>query len=72
MDNSQSIIELFKGVEKAMALVNEQMTTNVMAQMNEEQLELLAEARKVSSKSELKKMTTKLSDLSERMQKNNK
>lgn len=72
MDNSQSIIELFKGVEKAMGLVNEQMTTNVMAEMNEEQLELLAEARKVSSKSELKKMTTKLSDLSERMQKKNK
>ena len=67
MDNSESIIELLKGVEKAMGLVNEQMTTSVMAQMNEEQLELLEEARKASSKSELKKMTTKLSDLSKRM-----
>ena len=63
----KNIIELLSGIEKAMTLVNEQMTEEVLSKMTPEQLELLAEARKASSKEELKTMTDKLVKINEQM-----
>jgi len=68
--DSQNLIELLKGIEKSMALINEQMSDEVIGQMNEEQLELLAEVRKASSREELSKMTAKLSKINERLREN--
>lgn len=70
MHSSKNIIELLKGVQHAMEVVNEQMTEEIMAEMSESQLELLDEARKASSTEELKKMSDKLVDLNEKLKQN--
>lgn len=70
MHSSKSIIDLFKGVQQTMELVNEQMTEELMSQMSETQLDLLDEARKATSTEELKKMTDKLVDLNEKIRTN--
>lgn len=67
MDNGKSIVDLLKGIEKTMGYVNEQMTVELMKEMTPEQLDLLAEARKASNKTELKKMTEKLVNLNSQM-----
>tara|TARA_R110000765_G_scaffold78730_1_gene154914 strand:- start:4326 stop:4544 length:219 start_codon:yes stop_codon:yes gene_type:complete len=67
MDNGKSIVDLLKGIEKTMGYVNEQMTIELMKEMTPEQLDLLAEARKASNKTELKKMTEKLVNLNSQM-----
>jgi hypothetical protein len=68
--DSQNLIDLIKGIEESMGLINEQMTSEVIGQMNEKQLELLEEVRKASSREELKKMTAKLSKINERLRDN--
>ena len=68
--DSQNLIDLLKGIEKSMSLINEQMSDEVIGQMNEEQLELLAEVRKSSSREELSKMTAKLSKINDKLREN--
>jgi len=68
--DSQNLIELLKGIEKSMALINEQMSDEVIGQMSAEQLELLAEVRKASSREELSKMTAKLSKINDKLREN--
>ena len=67
MHNSESIIQLLKGVQETMNLVNENMTEAVKDRMTSEQLALLDEARKASSKEELKNMTNRLVSLNQQM-----
>ena len=68
--DSQNLIDLIKGIEKSMTLINEQMSSELMGQMNEEQLELLKEVRKASSREELSKMTAKLSKINDKLREN--
>ena len=68
--DSQNLIDLLNGIEKSMSLINEQMSDEVIGQMNEEQLELLAQVRKASSREELSKMTAKLGKINDRLREN--
>ena len=66
-NNAKNIIDLLEGVQKAMEVVNEKITTDVESKMSEQELALLNEARKATSKSELKKMADKLNNLNDKM-----